>query len=187
MGKTKGVTANNYLRYVAAHATPQQLEEVKGRLDPAARTALYGGPLAAGALVDYGAVMQLLLAADKVVGKGDLDLLRQASRKNQEVNLNGVYKALLPFASPAFILEHASKLWQRYHDTGRLTAQKIAPGRVSIVLHDYPDIPLHHGPEIEGAFEGLLILAKAKLEKTVHTRCVNQGAPECEWEVAWTE
>ncbi len=187
MGKTKGVTANNYLRYLESRATPAQLDQIKSQLDPGARQALYGAPIPAGAFVDYGAVMQLLLAADKLLGKGDLALLRDASHQNQVNNLNGVYKALLPFASPAFILQQASKLWQRYHDTGRVTAEKVAPGRVIIKLLDYPDIPLHHGPEIEGAFEGLLQVAKARHVATRHTQCVNQGAGWCEWEVTWEE
>lgn len=187
MGKTKGVTANNYLRLVAERATPAQFEQIKSLLSPPALAALYGSPIAAVAFVDYPAVMQLLVAADKVLGKGDLALLREASFKNQEANLNGVYKALLPFASPAFILQQASKLWQRYHDTGRLTAEKVGPGRVTIKLVDYKDIPPHHGPEIEGAFEGLLHFAKAQGVGTRHTRCVLDGAPWCEWDVTWSE
>ena len=187
MGKTKGVTANNYLRLVAERSTPSQLEQIKAQLSPAAIAALYGAPIPAVAFVDYGAVMQLLLAADKVIGKADLALLREASFKNQESNLNGIYKALLPFASPVFILQQASKLWQRYHDTGRVTAERVSPNHVIIKLLDYPGIPQHHGPEIEGAFEGLLHHAKVKAVTTQHTKCVNQGAPHCEWELTWTE
>ncbi|MGC4121229.1 MAG: hypothetical protein QM765_42965 [Myxococcales bacterium] len=187
MGMTKGITANNYLRLVAERSTAAQLEQIKAQLPPGGLATLYGAPIPAAGFVDYGAVMQLLLAADKVLGKGDLAFLREASFKNQDANLNGVYKALLPFASPAFILQQASKLWRRYHDTGRLTAERTGPAGVVVRLLDYKDIPPHHGPEIEGAFEGLLHHAKAKGVTTRHTQCVLDGAPWCEWQVSWLE
>ena len=187
MGKTKGVTALNYLAYVKKRATGDKLDRIMAEMDPAARKLLFESPIAAGDFVDYAAVMQMLLAADRLLGKGDLNLLREASQHNQISNLNGIYKALLPFASAEFIIKNAAKLWQRYHDTGSVTTEMLAKTKLLLTLHDYPNIPLHHGPEIEGAFEGLLILAKAKVAAVTHTQCVNQGAPTCQWEICWLD
>jgi hypothetical protein len=185
MGKTKGLTANNYVAYVTERATAEQLERIKGQLGEAARALLFETPILAMSYVDYGAVIELLLAADKVMGKGDLELLRDASRQNQRKNLGGIYRTLVSLASPDFVIERASKLWERYHDTGRLSAEKYGTHAVKLTLRDYPGIPMHHGPEIEGAFEELINLTGAKKESIIHTQCVNLGDPVCAWDIKW--
>jgi hypothetical protein len=186
MGMTKGVSTNNYLAFVRARAPGALLERVKAEMDESAREALFSKPLVPSEPVDYGAVVQLLVAADKVVGKGDLALVREAARSNQETNLRGVYRALLPFASTEFIIKMASKLWTRYHDTGSVSVERLGPTKAGLILRDYPGIPRHHAPEIEGAFEGILGVAGTRVERIVHTACVNRGDPLCKWEISWS-
>lgn len=185
MGNTKGATANNYLAYIDTRADDAAWARIKERMRPESRRVLLDEPVLTMSFVDYAAVMDLLLAADAVVGEGDRRLLREASHDNQVRNLNGIYRALLPLVSAEYLVKRASKLWERYHDTGQMKASPLGPGEVELVLSRYPDIPEHHAEEIEGAFEGLLELGKVASPRIEHTRCVSRGDPDCRWHIRW--
>lgn len=100
--------------------------------------------------------------------------------------LDGIYRTLLPLVSLEFLVRRASKLWQRYHDTGHMTCERAGENELQIILRDYPDIPKHHAPEIEGAFEALLHVAKVKEVRIAHTECANRGGTCCRWSLGWT-
>ena len=92
----------------------------------------------------------------------------------------------MPLVSVEFLVSQASKLWRRYHDTGRMTCERTGATEVQLTLWDYPAIPPHHAPEIEGAFEALLAVAKVKNPRIQHTQCTERGDPHCRWALTWT-
>lgn len=185
MGKLKAISAINYIQYIKERTSDAEFETIKGQLSDTAQQTLFGHVLMPMTFIDYDTVLQLMVSADKVIGKGDLKLIRDASHHNQKTNFNSIYRVLLPFFSPKFLVERASSLWGTYHDTGRLTAEVNGERALKVTLHDYPGIPRHHAPEVEGAFVSLLEMAKVRSVKIIHTKCASRNDPVCEWAITW--
>ena len=186
MGKTKGLTLQNYLAFTRERASEEHFQAVLSRLSPSTREVIGDVALLPMSWVDYGSVVEFLRAADAVLGEGDDALLWQASHANQGSNVNGVYRALLPLISVSFLVDRASRLWRRYHDTGEMHCVQVDARTIHLELHDYPDLPDGHAPEIEGAFVALMEMAHARNVETSHTECVRRGDPQCTWRLHWT-
>lgn len=188
MGKTKGLTASNYLEYIRSQASPAQLEEIRTRMTPESREELMERAILPISWVEYAAVIDLLNAADVVLGSGDRQLLRELSARNQRENLHGVYRAMLRLLSIPFLIEQGSRLWRKYHACGSMRVQRLSGNgsqAVRVLLVDYPSIPEGHEAEIEGAFQSLVTMAGAKWVSFEHETCVLRGDAECSWRIAW--
>lgn len=186
MGNTKGLTLQNYVSFVRERATDESFEAVLARLSPPARDMLGDAALTPMSWVPYACVVDFLRAADAVLGTGDGALLFEASHANQLRNVNGVYRALLPLISTSFLIERASRLWRRYHDTGEMHCLEGDAGTLNVELRAYRDLPEGHAPEIEGAFVALMEMAKAKDIEVAHTKCVLRGDGQCTWRLRWS-
>src|SRR5687768_13795327 len=58
-------------------------------------------------------------ALDRVFGNGDLALCTAAGRFSATWSMNTILKVFVRFKSPLWLVDKATRVWGRYHDTGR--------------------------------------------------------------------
>lgn len=79
----------------------------------------------------------LLVAIDKLRGKGDLQSCVQLGRQSAQKDLSGVYRTGLVAGNPQATLASFPTLWQLYHDTGAVKVEKLAPQQAALTLRDH--------------------------------------------------
>jgi hypothetical protein len=135
--------------------------------------------------MDYGAYMKILLTADKVLGRGDFEIVKQANYYGARQDIKGVYKIIVSLVSPKTAISAASKLIKQYYDKGTLFLENVTPKSVTIILEGVDDIPLYHDIENGSYGAEVLRMAGAKNVTVTHPQCMARGDSRCRFDVTW--
>lgn len=185
MPNTKAVHLKSYKKFVLQRGGEGAFQRILEQLGPedralAAKTVLHNEWL------DCGLWWKLLMTADRVLGKGDLQLIREIGAFDARESLNGVYRVFLSFLQPAHILVRAPLMWRQYYDTGRMVAVNITDKRAEMRLVEFPGLPVNHEIELIGWMEAALSMTGRAGCKVTHPgRCLAKGDPYCEFIATW--
>jgi hypothetical protein len=184
MNNTKAVHLKSFQKFVLGKSDPSTLQRIIGQLSPEDQGVL-NKPVMPNAWLDYSLWWRLLLSADKILGKGDLQLIREIGAFDAQENLNGIYKTFISFLRPDFIIGNASLIWKRYYDTGVLKPIQVTRMSAEFWLMDWKNIPLYHELEIIGWMESALAMTGAKNMQLHHTTCMARGDDHCTFQASW--
>lgn len=184
MGKVRWINWKYAEEFVRSKAAPEQVERIFATLSEADRQELTR-PYQPDAWVDYGAHIRFLVAADRIIGRGDLALLREEGIYGGNRGLNSVYKIFMVFAKPQYLLKRTAQIWGQYYDRGSARVRDVGERTASISVTDYPDIPLHHDVENMGWMEEALKLCGCRSPRVTHPKCLARGDEECLFVAAW--
>jgi len=137
--------------------------------------------------VDFGFYMRMIVAADKLWGKGDMKIVEEAARYNMNKNFRGVYKILVSFVNPTFVIQRAHLVWRQWFDSGEMKVEVPEPCRARAALTGFTDMPLNHEFNLTPSIDEIMKISGAKNTQTAHVECVLKGAPACVWEIKWKE
>lgn len=173
------------MKYFQECHPPDKLEKLKAALDKEARELLESKYVLPFTWIDYGTFLNIQLTADRVIGRGDFELLKQLNYFSARHDVHGVYKFIVSLLSPKTAFQALSKLLTQFYDKGKLHLENVTSTSVSIIIEDAPDIPLHHDIEQGAYVEEIVRMAGAKDIRFTHTQCMARGDPLCRWEVTW--
>lgn len=122
MGNIKGTGWKGVYEYLLKVGGPEGIDKVKAALSKEDQE-IFTKPILPISWIDFGAYMRFLLTADRVLGKGDMQLIKDANIYNANNDLKGIYKMFISFISPQTILRNAGMVWSRYYDSGKLTVE----------------------------------------------------------------
>lgn len=182
--QTIGIGWVTFLNYLNENFTPAQIEKLKSKLDDKAKD-LFEKKVIATAWIDYSVYIKILVIADKILGKGDLDLIRQVNYYQARREVKGVLRILVSLLSPHTVIKSSLKLWTQYYDKGKITTVNITNHSVTFKIEDAQDIPLYHDVELEAYFEELMRMAGAKNIKWNNQKCIARGDSYCLSECTW--
>lgn len=185
MGKTKGMGVLMEFEYILKRVGETEFEKLKAAISPADRELLFGRPILPVSWVDYNAFFRVLAEADRRFGKGDFELVRQAAMYGVEKLFTGVYKMFISLVSPRFILNNASAVWAQSFNIGKVTAQWHADKDVTLVLTEWPDIPLQHEYDQAPGVEAVIRLSGGRNVKSDHPKCIARGDGVCHFHFTW--
>jgi hypothetical protein len=156
--------------------------EMQGKLDPTKEglgvlpATWYPAPM-------VHAVLDAVLAGSTTRQKQEL--AKQAGRATIERTLKGFYGAVFgALATPERYAKHSQKIWNLYHDNGRLEIA-LSPGRAESRMIDWPGhhrfiCDMHqHGARFIYESMGLDVTGSNRLE------CVATGGKLCRFETRW--
>jgi hypothetical protein len=129
---------------------------------------------------------RLIRALDEAYGTGDCAIIIQSARFAAERNLGTVFRTLLRFTSPAYMLEKFGQYWPRVHDTGRWELVREGDGAASATLYDLGYVDQAICRDLGGYFARTLELVGAKGVILDHVRCRARGADACEFRARWS-
>ncbi len=97
--------------------------------------------------------------------------------------MNGVYKVILRFATPEFVISQAAKVWSTIHSDGHVQCIEHRDiFSAEFILLDYPHIPKSFLPMVSAYLVGILELTGVKNTK-VNTDFSNNQ--KWIWYVSW--
>ena len=128
---------------------------------------------------------QLLVAADRVHGTGDLTICRKLGRYLAETNLQTIYKSLFVAGDPKSTLSLLPRLWSLSHDTGTVAVAQISPGVTRLVLVGFEAPGLALCASIAGWIEGAVGVAGGQ-GQVAEERCRLRGDDDCTFSAHWT-
>jgi hypothetical protein len=137
--------------------------------------------------VDFGFYMRMIVAADKTLGKGDMKLVDEAARYNMNKTFRGVYKMMISFASPAFVIKRAPLVWRQWFDAGQMKVDILGPGHARATMSDFADMPPNHEFNLTPSIDEIIRISGGKNTQTTHPQCALKGAPACVWDIRWEE
>jgi hypothetical protein len=135
--------------------------------------------------LDCGAFMRFMLAADKVVGQGDMEVVKAASIYCARKDLGGLYKVFIAMTSPRVILRNATQLWGKYYDCGEMTMVYEKEKSAGLKLTNFPDVPLYHEFNLIPYMLEAGRFAGAVNPQGTHSKCMARGDDHCLFEFTW--
>lgn len=184
MAHIKGTAWIGMNEYFQKLGGPEGIRKVMDSLSEADRAVL-SKPILPVTWVDYQAYMNYVLAADRILGKGDFETAKAAALHNARKGLNGPYKIFISIATPKFVVGGVLRFWRQYFDRGTMQAHWQGERNGRLEITDFPDIPLHHEICNTPHMEEALRICGCKNVRFVHTRCIARGDASCIFEASW--
>jgi hypothetical protein len=129
--------------------------------------------------------LEVLTALDAIGGAGDLSLVKKIGAFEAERDLNGFLRFILRAANPAFVVEQASKLWRRFHDTGTLVVVRESGNRFKGTVANWGIVDRALCLELGAYMQRSVELVGAKNVRLAHTECRADGAKDCLFTCEW--
>ena len=130
-------------------------------------------------------VLHYMHALDRVFGKGDLSVCEQAGVYSAGWSMNTVLKVFLRFRSPVWLVDKATSVWNRYHDTGRWRVESIAADRMIGELRDFAVRDAAFCARLRGWLQGAIELTGGGNALVTEVRCVCRKDDHCAFTLEW--
>lgn len=130
-------------------------------------------------------VLRYHRALDKLYGKGDLAVCVRAGRFSAGWSLNTVLKVFLRFKSPSWLVDRSTRVWDRYHDTGRWTVTTPAPNKFIGELVEFAVKDVSFCARLRGWLSGAVELTGGKNAVVTESKCACRGQDHCVFAVSW--
>jgi V4R domain-containing protein len=124
-------------------------------------------------------------ALDRVFGHGDLELCVKAGHFSAGWSFNTILKMFVRFRSPAWLIERATSVWGRYHDTGRWQIDAISPTRIQGEICDFAVRDPAFCARLRGWLQGAVELTGGQRVQVSETRCACNGHGHCSFLLTW--
>jgi predicted hydrocarbon binding protein len=185
MAKMKGSAFTARFEYLAK-TYPERYQAILDRLQPATR-ALADSRLLKNEWYPFDAFVDLVEAADAVVGDGSLALSRTLGAHAAEVNLPTIYKLFYKVGSPEYILNKAATLWSVHHDTGSAKLVRLEPNHVEYQIHGFERPHRALCLSLQGFIEKSLELTGVDDVQVHERQCAAEGAEYCAFQGRWRD
>ena len=185
MGNVKGSAISARLRFVRERHGQGGIDRLLAALTPGSR-ALLDARVLPQAWVPADLFIDLLVQADRLFGKGDLELCVEMGRYSAEVNLPTLYKVFYRLGSPMFILRKAASLWSVHYDSGHLTATPLAEGHARLAIEGYDRPHRAHCRSVLGWATRSVELSGGTVLSAVDEKCRAKGDDACEMAVEFS-
>lgn len=130
-------------------------------------------------------VLRFHHALDRVFGQGDYALCVAAGRFSAGWSFNTVLKLFVRFRSPLWLIERATSVWGRYHDTGKWQVSSPSPQRIVGEIHDFAVRDPAFCARLRGWLQGAVELTGGDGATVAETRCACRGQPFCAFTLDW--
>jgi hypothetical protein len=130
-------------------------------------------------------VLRYHRSLDRLYGKGDLDMCFRAGRFSAGWSLNTVLKVFLRFRSPTWLIDRATRVWDRYHDTGHWTVTSPMPNKFIGELSGFGVRDEGFCARLRGWLAGAVELTGGTNAAVVETKCACRGQDRCVFVVSW--
>ena len=135
--------------------------------------------------VPLGTFAHLLHAMDDELGHGDLELVTQRGEWTATRDLTTIRKLILKFVPGAEVVERATSLWPKLHDSGKWSVARTAPNHARAELSDLAFVDPAICASVKGWIVGLAKLTGSRRVGVVHTQCRVRGDSVCTFEIDW--
>ncbi len=134
----------------------------------------------------YSAFVEVLRTFDKVLGIGNLSVLRDLGEYSADMDFEFLFAGSSAKPSPEDLFRDCNIYWSSYYPrSGYMKAEEIKPERSIVRIYDFPEMDPAHCRLIEGWMAKAMINSGAALKRCVETKCTSKGDPYHEFTGAW--
>lgn len=180
--RIKGTSISSLLAFLEEEYGAARTRDFIGSLDPALRRRCEGLVLAS-AFYPV-AELESLATLARAHFAADHTFFERSGAFNASFGLAGVHQALLARRTPLDFLRAGERSWGQFIDTGSVTADPVADGKVRIRVEGLPGSEVRC-PRLTGFLSRALELAGALQLSVRKVSCTLRGQPSCEWSAEW--
>jgi hypothetical protein len=128
--------------------------------------------------------VELVDAADRLLGKGDGKLAEEIGASAARANLKGVLvRAALYVANPELLVRRAAGLWRQYNDEGEMRVLEFDESVARLEVAGMSTKSWTFCCAVTGWFREVATAAGIQSAVARHPQCRAKGAARCVWEV----
>jgi hypothetical protein len=159
-------------------------ETVLARMDAQSseRVAAVILPMAWVSLSDY---VELLRAAERELGQGDVSIAIQIGQATADRELTSTHRLFMQTATPTMAVERIPQLFRTYHASGRVVVQPATAGGYRVETSELVPDALVHAMAMSGFYQRLLELAGGRDVRASVVGCKERGDPETAIVLRW--
>ena len=183
MASFKGTVFESTRMFTEREFGPHAVEKVLSELPEADRKIL--ADVQAIGWYPVEPILRYHRALDQVYGKGDHALCVRAGRFSAGWSMNTVLKVFMKFKTPTWLVDRATRVWDRYHDTGRWVVTAPGPNKIIGELNEFAVRDEVFCARLRGWLAGAVELTGGKNVNIQEAKCVNRGHDRCVFNLAW--
>ena len=135
MAQFKGTVYLSTREFLLHRYDQEGVERALAELPPAMREALHD--VTAVGWYDVAPVLELHRVMERLFEGAPGEVCYEAGKFSARWSMNSVLKVFVRFTSPHWLMDKATSVWGRYHDTGRWEFDPPEPKRLAGRLNDY--------------------------------------------------
>ena len=124
-------------------------------------------------------------ALERTFGSGDFSLCTAAGKFSATWSMNTVLKVFVRFKSPTWLIDKATRVWSRYHDTGRWEVASPAQHRLVGTLSEFAVKDVAFCARLRGWLQGAVEATGGVNANIAETRCACRGNDNCMFVLSW--
>lgn len=179
----KGTVFESTRVYTERQFGPEAVERVLREL-PEDDRALLAGVQAIG-WYPVEPILRYHHALDHAFGAGDLNQCVEAGRFSASWSMNRVLKVFLRFKSPMWLVDKATQVWDRYHDTGTWKVSSPGHNQITGELSGFAVKDPAFCARLCGWLEGAITVTGGTGAIAKETRCACNGGDQCVFQLSW--
>ncbi|HET6335359.1 MAG TPA: hypothetical protein VFG30_19170 [Polyangiales bacterium] len=183
MAKFKGTVFESTRMFTVQTFGEDAVERVLAELDPSERDLLRDVQAISWYPVEP--ILHYMHALDRVYGQGDLGVCIKAGHYSAGWSMNTVLKVFLRFRSPVWLVDRATSVWNRYHDTGKWHVQTLTSERMLGELRDFAVRDPAFCARLCGWLQGAIELTGGDRATVTEVRCMNRNDDHCAFALEW--
>ena len=174
------------LRHLKAAVGPEGVAGVVRDAGPVAADAL-AAPVRKLGWYPYATYVELLLAIDRRLGKGDFEHGRVLGVEAGRQDLGTVFKIFAALASAERLIRGCTRVWDAYYrDAGTMEATAWSPEGTILVIRDFPAMHPVHCRLMEGwMISTMENIGYRVLSGSRETECTSRGGTLHRFEARW--
>ena len=180
----KGSPVRSLQKFLEVELTPAQRDAVLSTL-PEEFAKRLRMPVLATETIPIWMLNQMAEEAAKAKGEAPESFARRAGREAADDAVKGIYRFFALVMTPASLLSKAATMWSTLNNRGEMRVANPTDRTAIIKLIDYPSEAVHCA-RVTGWIERMGELTGAKNVQVQQTQCYANGAPHCEWTIAWS-
>jgi len=176
----KGAVLKARLDYVEKFFGEAGCSRLFASLSPDARAAIEHGVLIS-SWYPVSLYVEMLIAIDRLFGKGDLELCRVMGNYSARVGLSSVYESFGKQRDAHFANRMTPILWKQYYDTGEMQAEAVGEGKAIVRVRDFPEPHRALCLGTLGWLQAANEIWGVQGAQVTEEKCMALGDPHCEF------
>jgi uncharacterized protein (TIGR02265 family) len=130
-------------------------------------------------------LQRLNRATETVLGDGGGGIARLLGRRTAEIELTTIHRVLLKVATPWYVVERLTMMWQRVQDTGEWKVERVSDTQLIATLTGWAISDEIMCIRLAAFFERTLELSGAQAPVIRRGSCIGRGERSCRFDVSW--
>jgi hypothetical protein len=181
----KAAGFNSFIKTVREAVPPADFERLVGSLAPESAE-LITRPRFSTSWIPLALTNPVVIAVGEHLLGGSPERIFEIGREQFIADIGGVYKIFIRIASPAYVAERASKIYETYNqNSGKMRVISSTEKSLEVVVEDYPKPSPTVWHYVRGCIAGTLELTGAKQLRVVIAEG-GEAHPRCLYRVTWS-